>query len=556
MKPLIAVVVLLWCFTALAEPRNIRLSWTTPDTAHTATLAWNEDSPEAPNILQYGYVAPGQFEIEAESAPAPGDMGTVFVARLTELKADTEYQYRIGEPGNWSQVRTFVTAPENPCTPFRFGALGDNRPDADWLPQLKWNPILSETSGAAPAFLLHTGDIVKDGKLVNQWQDFLDNSDPVMAKIPMMFTLGNHDDGPQEGDGANYNRIFALPINDATGTEDFYYFVYGNAIFVSLSSQTFGGGAVPFETQAQWLDAVLEEHPVKWKFVYLHHPPFASHEKFDLIFTEFEFNHPPDEKGFNATLIPIFDKHHVDIVFAGHNHYYERLGPLTAGPDPATGALAGAFDQGTVYVITGGAGALVYDEFQIPWVDIEIDLIKWVCGKGLGSKVCAGDHHFVTIDIDDGHLHFEARATAQQTVGYDQDNQALIDAFDIYKDDDPLCLEPLPVDDPVVAEPMPDVVVAVDAEVMETPEWQADVPTLPETLAEVALPEVTGGKELSHPEPGIDAPADAFVASPEPPEGPPSGCGCRVGCATLPSGIAPVLLLLLLCLLSIRRRYP
>ncbi len=428
---ILALVVLAAPVDAEAGTKNIRLSWTDWDTARTMTVSWTSDSVNDPNLVQYGYVAPGQLEVEAEVYQGPGNLGAVHVAHLVELKPGTAYQYRVGEPGNWSGIYTFKTAPEDPCVPFRFAAMGDNRPDAAWLPQLKWNPILNEAESTQPAFFLHTGDIVKDGDDVDQWRDFLDNSDPVLAETPLMATIGNHDDGPGEGDGAHYNRIFAFPVNDQHQTEDYYFFTYGNAIFVSLSSQTFGGGESAFAEQAAWLDQVLTDHPRKWKFVYLHHPPYASHALFDLIFTEFEFNHPPNEQGSNGNLIPIFDKHHVDIVFAGHNHYYERIGPVIQGPDDAEGEAVSSFDEGTVYVITGGAGALVYDEFEIPWVDIDVDLIKWVCGKAVGSKVCAGDHHYTLITIDDNHLHFEARATAQQTLGYDPDNKALIDAFDI-----------------------------------------------------------------------------------------------------------------------------
>jgi len=60
--------------------------------------------------------------------------------------------------------------------------------------------------------------------------------------------LGNHDTGPGSGDGANYNRLFALPRSigpHGSGTEDYYAFTYGNAVFVSLSTESFKGGAIP-----------------------------------------------------------------------------------------------------------------------------------------------------------------------------------------------------------------------------------------------------------------------------------------------------------------------
>ena len=61
----------------------------------------------------------------------------------------------------------------------------------------------------------------------------------VNPTVPMMPALGNHDDGPGDGNSANYNRLFVLPTNTVTGTEDYYYFIYNNLLVFSLSTQTF-----------------------------------------------------------------------------------------------------------------------------------------------------------------------------------------------------------------------------------------------------------------------------------------------------------------------------
>jgi len=465
----------------------------------------------------------------------------------------------VGGPGNWTDTFEFTTGPGDLCTPWSFAALGDNRPDADWLPQLKWNPILEETVGLEPGFVVHSGDIVKEGKDTEQWSDFLNNSQPFIASTPIMPTIGNHDDGPGEGESANYNQIFSLPTNENTQTEDYYYFTYGNAIIVSLSSQTATGGEYPFQEQADWLDEILTENPRKWKFVFMHHPPFGSHAKFDLIFTEFEFNHPPNENQQNAALIPIFDKHHVDIVFAGHNHYYERLGPLVQGPEDHDGTKVPSFSQGTVYVITGGAGALVYDEFEIPWVEIELDLIDWVCGKAEGSEVCAGDHHYVNIEIDDHHLRFEAWATGQQTLDYNPAYKKLIDEFDIYKLPSTECVETPPIE---YVEPLPDIVEQPDLEVVSQPEVLAELPA--------GLDQRAGDQAGT----GSDASKDASAAGAEDAgctgdecglENPPvdtgpvvvnsgSDCGCRVDRApSVTMGGGLWLLCLALLFLAVRR---
>src|SRR6185503_11028350 len=65
---------------------------------------------------------------------------------------------------------------------------------------------------------------------------------------------------------------------------------------------------------------------------------------------------------------PIFDAHKVDIVFSGHDHLYERSRPIRGltGTDPVLAEAtmddaAPVAESGTIYVVTGGAGAPLYD---------------------------------------------------------------------------------------------------------------------------------------------------------------------------------------------------
>lgn len=448
------------------DPQNVRLSWSDSDTNGTMTITWTTEFDDAATTVEYGIDSTEEFVLEGESFEANSGLGFIHYVELTELEPNTVYRYRVGGLGRWTEEEQFHTSPE-PCTePFRFIVMGDNRPDIPELPQPNWQPILEEAVGHEPAFIVHTGDIIMDGESTNQWNTFFDDSEPYLATQPLMPTLGNHDDGPGEGETANYNQLFSLPKNSVTETEDFYYFTYSDAIFVSISSQTATGGEIPFQTQADWLDQVLTDNPRTWKFVFLHHPPYASHRVFDLGITEFEFNHPPNENEQNAALVPVFDRHHVDMVFAGHNHYYERFQPLYGGAGNDQGNVVDDYSDGTIYVITGGAGAFTYDEYDI--FGVEIDLIAWLCGEADGSSVCSGKHHYVIIEIDGPTLTYEAWATGQQLDGWDEDNIDLIESFEIVKDDD-LCPEPeiepvaeptTPLEQPV--EPMPDATIEIE----------------------------------------------------------------------------------------------
>jgi len=533
-------------------PRDVHLSYSYPDTATTMTVTWATDSLQDPTSVRYGIDGDFDFEVSGENFQGNGELGVIHAVELTGLDPDTTYNYQVGGPGEWSSTFAFQTAPDVACQPYRFVVMGDNRPDTEWLPQIHWNPILAESVADQPLFILHSGDIVKDGDQTNQWRTFFESSGHFLANTPFMAAPGNHDDGPGEGDSANYNQLFTYPRNSVSQTEDFYFFTTPDAIFVSLSSVTFEGGDIPYGDQANWLDQVLTDNPRPWKIVVLHHPPYTSHAAFDLGFWDFEFNHPPNERGQNPALVPIFDKHHVDIVFAGHNHYYERFAPLKKGPGNLQGTPSEGFHDGTVYVITGGAGAFVYDEFDV--FGVELDLINWICGEATGSEVCSGKHHYVSVTINGPSLTYEAISTAEQTLDNDPNNVELLDSFIILKSGLDICPdEPEPEPSP---EPTPDVVETPDAEPVE--EVIDPVDTAEDTAPKPDTPPAADTAET--PDLSVDTAGQAETMNAEdtdePTPGPEEDVTRSNGCAAGPQGLAPLplLLALALLLLSLRRR--
>ena len=68
----------------------------------------------------------------------------------------------------------------------------------------------------------------------------------------------------------------------------------------------------------------------KWKIAYMHHPMYSS-----------GMRHGP-KPPLRAALEPLFARTGVDVVFAGHEHFYERMRP----------------QGGIVYIIQGGSAKL------------------------------------------------------------------------------------------------------------------------------------------------------------------------------------------------------
>jgi hypothetical protein len=500
---------------AQSAPLYQRLSYT-GDTATTMTITWNTTGA-VDGMVRYG-TASGALSstVNSTSFQANAGLGTVHEATLTGLQPEMTYYYVVGSTADgFSSEATFKTGPaEEPnCSAFKFVFLGDNRPDPVFGGGENWPTIVGESIQQQPDFILNGGDMVIEGEEIDQWLSFLGWTETVSASRPFMPAIGNHDDGPGEGDGANYNQIFALPRSTGTfgsGTEDYYFFTYGNAIFVSLSSEGYKTGTPAFSDQASWLDEVLTNNPKKWKIVYYHKPTYTNEVFFDI-------SHQPNEEGQNEAWVEVFDRHHVDVVLTSHNHWYERFEPSACGTqgDPGSDQPcpvgADNFGAGTVYYVSGGAGAFTIPEF--------------LCGSQTGRAACSGDHHYIVFDINNEVLKIDAWSA------YPQANE-IIDTLTITKNADS-CLS---VPDGGVADAGP-------------PPGPLDGGAVADGSSPIVTPPSDSGAVAA--DAGADTGGVPPVDSGSSFEAQDTGCGCRAG-ATSSSDAS--MLLLALCLGGLRHR--
>ena len=449
MRALVLVLVVLPA-AVQAAPRWVRLGFSDPDVTTRFTVSWNTEGADEPTQVEVGKGVTYALQFQGQAKQLPGGLGWLHEVELTGLAPDSQYHYRVGGPGAWSDDFVFRTLPADPCAPIKLVFLGDGRSDDDAGSSPRWPGIVDEALSYGPALALHSGDIVKDGAEWPQWQNHLEQTAPYSPRLPIGYTQGNHDDDSVEGDGALYNQVFAHPRNTKSGTEDYYFLRFGDVIVVGLSTQTYQGGAYAFEEQATWLDQVLTANPARWKIVFFHHPAFTA--SLDIGFAD--VGHPPNENNQNPALLPVFDKHHVDLVFAGHNHFYERFKPMRqSGGDPAKGDVVGDPSQGTIHVVTGGAGAFTY-----------VVGMAILCGLTPGNENCNGNHHFVLLGIEGDTLTYTARQTKEQILGASASNAVVIDTFTVTKPGGTVCAtgpEPQPeaeADASSPSEPAPEVV--------------------------------------------------------------------------------------------------
>ena len=112
--------------------------------------------------------------------------------------------------------------------------------------------------------------------------------------------LGNHDDAAIQ---RNYK-----PFN--MNGERYYSFKPQNGVrFFALDSNYVD------EKQLAWLDKELAASASEWKIMFFHHPLYSSGE-----------THGSAELQ-RGLLEPVFMKYGVNLVLAGHEHFYERIKP-------------------------------------------------------------------------------------------------------------------------------------------------------------------------------------------------------------------------------------
>jgi predicted phosphodiesterase len=135
----------------------------------------------------------------------------------------------------------------------------------------------------------------------------------LQAGVKFYATLGNHDEPAQR---------FYKPFN--MDGKRYYTFRREDVEFFVLDS------TYMTPQQLDWLQGELEKSDAKWKIPYMHHPIYSSGERHG------------SELDLQVLVEPLFQQNGVDVVFAGHEHFYERLKP----------------QKGIFYFTQGGAAKL------------------------------------------------------------------------------------------------------------------------------------------------------------------------------------------------------
>jgi predicted phosphodiesterase len=126
--------------------------------------------------------------------------------------------------------------------------------------------------------------------------------------------------------------------------------------------------------QLAWLDKELRNSGTDWKICYFHHPLYTSGR------------YSRTARFLRLAVEPILLAGNVDVVLAGHEHFYERLQP----------------QHGISYFISGGAGSLRKGDIRQP--------------SALMARGFDTDFHFMLMEVSGDTLYFQAISRTGDTV--------------------------------------------------------------------------------------------------------------------------------------------
>jgi 3',5'-cyclic AMP phosphodiesterase CpdA len=272
--------------------------------------------------------------------------------------------YRIVLDGHTSKPYHFRSGPR-PGKPFRFIVYGDTRT----YHLVHWRVIQAMSRHDAD-FVIHTGDLVENGGVEEEWLTFFSIIRPMAAGAPFFPAFGNHD----ISSNGLFRRFFLFEQDESVSGPDaqpdqrYYVRDWGRLRIVVIDPEVEYRAGSP---QYQYLERALAEAVKREMFIVMatHKPPYSS-----------------GSHGSYAPMREVIDdlglRFGVELVVSGHDHNYERVKDR----------------DGMTLVVTGGGGAPIHP----------VDPQDF-------SAAVRTEPHYVVVDVDETGLAMRAVNIAGET---------------------------------------------------------------------------------------------------------------------------------------------
>ena len=284
---------------------------------------------------------------------------------------------------------------------FTFAVIADThvteaegRSSSPWpvnrLANARCRSVLRDINSAAPAFVLHLGDLVHPVPAQPSFADAAQRFHELMRELdaPLYLTPGNHDVGDK--------ALSWMPAGTVTDEylelygrhfgRDHFAFESNGCHFVVLNAQLINSGLDAERAQRDWLERELAAISGRRVFVGTHYAPYISDPaeppSYDNI----------DEPG-RSWLLRLLGMHRVEALFAGHAHnfWYDLRGTTEMYILPSTAFVRQDYSE--LYRIEPGAENGRDDAAKLGYMLVDVHEHGHVAHVVRShGRQCAADH--------------------------------------------------------------------------------------------------------------------------------------------------------------------
>ena len=161
--------------------------------AATRRIMWEADAPLTEPAVEFRQLTSDNIHIVRAADETFTDDGYTrhqYGATISELQADTDYEYRLVSADAQSDWFPLHTAPMGPAS-YKLLIFPDSQSSdySDWarLAQDAW------TRNPDAQFFVNMGDLVDNGEDHTQWQAWFDAVSRIISRIPIVPLMGNHE---------------------------------------------------------------------------------------------------------------------------------------------------------------------------------------------------------------------------------------------------------------------------------------------------------------------------------------------------------------------------
>ncbi|MDP6889213.1 MAG: metallophosphoesterase family protein [Candidatus Thalassarchaeaceae archaeon] len=324
--------------TGSTQPQQIHLQMT--DDASVMNVIWATEGRST-----------GEVEWNGQTSPSTDycynhDMA-FHMASMTGLTPGEEVTYRVGSGGDWSEEFSF-TPIDSSAEHFEWISIGDHGDSSEAMDVS--DGIISDS---AAQMVTISGDISYADGEQSAWDDWFNYQQDSMTSIPWVTAVGNHENEPGYG-FVPYEHRF-----DSDGQIESEIFWYSRDVpgvhMVFMSTEH---DYEPGSTQYAWLEQDLSSvnrDVTPFVIVYGHKPMYSSN------------SYHGSEVELRDALEELYVAKGVDLVIAGHDHFYERTWPVSAETVQDEGK-GERFARGIapIHLVIGMAGRSAYEELDEP----------------------------------------------------------------------------------------------------------------------------------------------------------------------------------------------